>query len=88
MSLEEEVAAASSARTFGVGWGRGPTQQEENVVASDEPRVVSSCDVENLVCVASRQRRVTGKPAAGDTSTKKGEAPLTGAREHSGGGGG
>uniref|UniRef100_A0A0D9Z5A0 DUF834 domain-containing protein n=1 Tax=Oryza glumipatula TaxID=40148 RepID=A0A0D9Z5A0_9ORYZ len=68
-----------SVRTFGTGWGRGPAWREEDAVAGDEPRAMSSRDVEDLVYVASRPR----EPAARDISTKRGGASVAGARERS-----
>uniref|UniRef100_I1QL18 Uncharacterized protein n=1 Tax=Oryza glaberrima TaxID=4538 RepID=I1QL18_ORYGL len=69
------------------GWGRRPARRGEDAAAGDEPRAVSSCDIEDLVCVASRQRHIVAKPPAGDTSTKRGGASVAGAREQSDGGG-
>ncbi|EEE68851.1 hypothetical protein OsJ_27644 [Oryza sativa Japonica Group] len=68
-------------------WGRRPTRRGEDAAAGDEPRAVSSCDIEDLVCVASRQRHIVAEPPAGDTSTKRGGASVAGAREQSDGGG-
>uniref|UniRef100_A0A0E0GFH1 Uncharacterized protein n=1 Tax=Oryza nivara TaxID=4536 RepID=A0A0E0GFH1_ORYNI len=69
------------------GWGRRPARREEDAAAGDEPCAVSSCYIEDLVCVASRQQHIVAKPPAGDTSTKRGRASVAGARERSDGGG-
>uniref|UniRef100_A0A0E0FDP4 Uncharacterized protein n=1 Tax=Oryza meridionalis TaxID=40149 RepID=A0A0E0FDP4_9ORYZ len=47
------------------GWGKRPARREEDVAAGDEPRAVSSRYVEDLVCVALRQRYVAAEPPAG-----------------------
>jgi hypothetical protein len=65
-------------RTFGAVWGRGPARREEDAAIGDEPYTVSSYDVEDLVCVVSRQRCVASEPPVGDTSTKKGGASIGG----------
>uniref|UniRef100_A0A0E0NNF8 Uncharacterized protein n=1 Tax=Oryza rufipogon TaxID=4529 RepID=A0A0E0NNF8_ORYRU len=69
------------------GWGRRPARREEDAAAGDEPCAVSSCYIEDLVCVASRQQHIVAKPPAGDTSTKRGGASVARARERSDGGG-
>uniref|UniRef100_A0A0D9Z0R7 Uncharacterized protein n=1 Tax=Oryza glumipatula TaxID=40148 RepID=A0A0D9Z0R7_9ORYZ len=69
------------------GWGRRPARREEDAAAGDEPCAVSSCYIEDLVCVASRQQHIVAKPPAGDTSTKRGGASVAGARKRSDGGG-
>jgi hypothetical protein len=69
------------------GWGRRPARREEDTAAGDEPCAVSSCYIEDLVCIALRQQHIMAKPSAGDTSTKRGGASVAGARERSDGGG-
>uniref|UniRef100_A0A0E0PZM6 DUF834 domain-containing protein n=1 Tax=Oryza rufipogon TaxID=4529 RepID=A0A0E0PZM6_ORYRU len=75
---EEEVAA-------GEGRGRGPARRDVDTAIGDEPCALSSRGIEDLVCVVSRQRRIAAKPAAGETSTKRGGAAVAGARGRRGG---
>jgi hypothetical protein len=69
----------------GEGRGRGPARRDEDTAIGDEPRALSSRGIEDLVCVVSRQRRIAAKPAAGETSTKRGGAAVAGARGGRGG---